>query len=318
MIVYPIREERKNKEAGTDDGAHLGGAAAQDNSVFLADPDCSNSHCMDDDNNNLNNRRNDDNNNLNNRRNDDNEDNSSRSDINSSEKDSSCSSSSDNNHDNDDNKQNDTFPLRIQYCPSNPCITRIVHGLHKQILDGIEGADVELNRYLTVCSFLSQNSSICKDAEDPPASSCTWEAQIILDCMCGREAHAIRLTKRAYQQQFRLGRRCSFLCLSAAAAAGPGGATIHTAHHKRLAAATATRPLHVPLQALIPPRHVALQHSLLPDLGASMRMVLQRRFFTEHSRKQWVKAASNIQVGLDLSMMYSNVGSQVSMFLTCP
>ena len=291
MIVYPIREERT--KTGTDDGAHHGGAAAQ-NSVFVGF-DCSNSssdgscnsHDMNNDNSNSNN-----NNNDNNSSNNNNNDNSSSNDMYNDD-----SSSSDMNYDggkDNSDSEKGAFPLRIQYCPVNPCITRIVHRLHRQILDGVEGADVELNRYLTVCSFLSQHSN-SEDAEDVSGSSpCTWEARIILDCVCGSEAHAIRLTKRAYQQQFRLGRRCRFLCLAATAAGGL--ATVHTAHHKRLAAATATRPLHIPLQALIPPRHVALQHSLLPDLGASMRMVLQRRLFTEHSRKQWVKAASNIQV----------------------
>lgn len=43
-------------------------------------------------------------------------------------------------------------------------------------------------------------------------------------------------------------------------------------------------------------RHAALQHNLLPDLGSSMRMVLQKRFFSESSRKHWIKAASNLQV----------------------
>ena len=176
------------------------------------------------------------------------------------------------------------FPLRINYCPSNPCITRIVHDLHKQILDGVEGAELELNRYLTLCSFLEQ-----QEAEGPQQQQQErdgWVAHIVLDCLCGSEAHAIRMTKSMYTQQFRLGRRSRFLRLR----------TSDAGSAPRVLVQRAPVPLHIPLQALIPPRHTALQHTLLPDLGASMRMVLQRRFFTDHSKKHWVKAAAHLQV----------------------
>ena len=49
------------------------------------------------------------------------------------------------------NSSGDEFPLRINYCPASPCITRIVHTLHKQALDGVEGTELELNRCVCVC-----------------------------------------------------------------------------------------------------------------------------------------------------------------------
>lgn len=182
-------------------------------------------------------------------------------------------------------------PPSINYCPSNPCITHIVHNLHRQILDGVEGAEVEMNRYLSVCSFLEQTESISQG--DTQQSGSCWTAHLVLDCMCGNPSHAVHMTKRMYRQQFRLGRRSRFLATPQQQKRGdlhPNAQWAKQQHKQQ------TVPLHIPLRALIPPKHAALQHNLLPDLGASLRMVLQKRFFTEHAKKHWVKAAANLQV----------------------
>ncbi len=144
------------------------------------------------------------------------------------------------------------FPLRINYCPSNPCVTQIVHDLHRQILEGVEGAEVELNRYLTLCSFLEKGAGYV-----PEEAGSSWQAHLILDCLCGKPEHAIHVKKTMYRQQFRIGRRSRFLSLSHAAAIHGTAATVAAAWERgRLAKQHV--PLHVPLQALIPPRCVLM------------------------------------------------------------
>jgi len=208
------------------------------------------------------------------------------------------------------------FPLRVNYCPANPCITMRVHDLHRQVLEGVEGAEIQLNRYLAVCALLNrdveeeekedgdgsmQNISDRDDTEDawnerenkrrckedgagaPEKSSLggAGTAHIIFDCMCGDPAHAVRMRKPCYMQQFKLWRRSSY---------------VQKRGIETIGSRQAYSPLHVPLASLIPPVHAAFQHGLLPDLGFHMRMVLQRRYFSEQTRKHWTRGACNYQI----------------------
>ena len=201
------------------------------------------------------------------------------------------------------------LPLLVNFCPLNPCITNIVNSIHQQILDGVQGAEAELNRYLTVCSFLEEASDCSgglegqehfqQDSSSDTLSPAT--AHIVLDCLCGNPAHEIRLRKHHYRQQFRIGCKSTFVQrtdsfqaqsrAAAAAAGGGGGGNSDSSRHT-----SSFVPLHIPLASIIPCREGALHHSLLPDLGNCFRTVLRKRFFSESAKKHWVKSATNFQI----------------------
>jgi hypothetical protein len=218
---------------------------------------------------------------------------------------------------------NASFPLRIRYCPQNPCITAMIHNIHRQILDGVEGAEEELARYLSLCAFLrstckddaeeEQHASSPGDEEDESLSSSTFSspsspdalapplppagpqkrifgvqkgdvvAHVVLTCTCGLKAHEIHIHKKGYVHQFKLGCRIRFL--ESTFHGGRGGSRMGNAFD----------PLRIPILALLPPRHAAFQEGLLPDLGSNMRCVIQRRMFSENAKKSWVKAAGTMQ-----------------------
>ena len=184
---------------------------------------------------------------------------------------------------------------KVNFCPCNPCISSAVQDLHRQVLSGVDYADVEMNRYLALCAFLESATATVTDTggTSPPQRHCpsAASAHIVLDCFCGDASHSIALRKDSYQQQFRIGCKSSFVERADQAAlakmrdrAGLAGVIkLHT-------------PLHIPLLSLLPRREEAFQHGLLPDLGHSLRSVLCKRYFSENAKKHWVKAATNIQV----------------------
>lgn len=226
--------------------------------------------------------------------------------------------------------------IRIQYCPVNPCVTQIVHQLHMDVLAGMEGAEIQLNRCLTVCAFLEASHHDAFHLSQPPQShSCQsddalngqnqsgggsqatddsqahstpenmpgrdckshgWEACIILDCMCGDPLHQVTIRKQAYVQQFRLGRKCRFL--------QPLDGTKHPQLGSRgsmpaggvVSNSSSFRPLHIPLASLFPAQASAMQECLLPDMGPAFRSMLQKRFFSEQFKKGWIRAASTVQI----------------------
>ena len=186
-----------------------------------------------------------------------------------------------------------SFPLKVDYCPANPCITRAVHALHRQVLDGVDGADVDLNRYLMVCSILSRSSWTsassegAREGERVGGAESGLCARLVLDCICGDPAHAVKLAKNGYRQQFRLWRRSSFVEADASRdRRHAGGGSRHTP----------CVPLHIPIMSLVSHYGAAPQYNLLPDLGHFMRTMLQRRYFSEQSKKHWVRAASQHQL----------------------
>ena len=178
------------------------------------------------------------------------------------------------------------LPLRVNYCPSNPCITRQIHAIHKDILDGVPGASINLNRYLPVCSMLLA-------LDDPPVPSvgeggaetpCTGDAHLVLDCTCGDPAHQVLMVKKRYMQQFKLGRASSFVQrrLPHRPVQQQGGASCSK--------------LHIPISSLIPPLQCAPQNGLLPDLGSCLQTILMRRFLTDQAKKVWAKGAAGSQM----------------------
>ena len=176
-------------------------------------------------------------------------------------------------------KQTVDLPLIVQYCPANPCITRIIHLVHMKILDGVQDADVELNRYLPICSMLIKAADSPESSSAAAAAQCTGHGSVTLDCMCGRVSHQIGLKKESYMQQFKLGRICTFV-------------------QKRVInkVANQRQPLHILIGCLIPPMEKAPQYNLLPDLGRCFHAMLTRKYMMDQHKKGWIKAASNIQM----------------------
>ena len=126
------------------------------------------------------------------------------------------------------------------------------------VLSHLAAFSLSFYRYLTVCSFLERNAaSNCSNSET--AGEDGWVAHIVLDCICGKEEHAIHMRKPGYVQQFRLGRRCRFLRL---------GVNSARCAPKALSQRSPV-PLHIPLGSLIPPRSVdpmLLRQTMTVDL----------------------------------------------------
>lgn len=167
-----------------------------------------------------------------------------------------------------------SFPLRVNYCAANPCLTREIHRLHRHVLDGMPGADVRLNGMLAVCAMLlpskTTTSAATNDECCPSSSSCT--AHLVLECICGDPRHDVALKKRGYVHQFHHWRRCDF------------------------ASSPSPRPLRIPISCLITPLGATPQYSLLPDLGRFVHRALLKRYFTDQSKRQWLRTATGHQI----------------------
>lgn len=154
------------------------------------------------------------------------------------------------------------------YCSSNPCINNRVHLLHMQVLQGIHGAELELHRYLLACAVLN-NSKSCSSHEKQRKACILWTCDI-----CGSGEHDVPMQKLPYKQQYRAWKP-------------PGFFFCHGQQHHH--------ELKLPVAAcLLTPLQCTMQYSLLPDLGMFFRGILQRRFYSEASRKQWIKNMSTV------------------------
>lgn len=95
-----------------------------------------------------------------------------------------------------------------------------------------------------------------------------------------------------YQQQFKHWRPPSF-CSSTAA-----GTNCSKQRRRGASFASSSAPLQLPVtRCLRTMPHNTLKYGLLPDLGMYVRGILQRRFYTEAIRKQWIKTASSHACG---------------------
>lgn len=161
-----------------------------------------------------------------------------------------------------------------QYCSRNPCINSIIHDLHMDVLKGVAGADLELHRYLLVCAVLRDSvpkGASSSYAETGGTSSHAEEGAFIkwVCDICHSEDHSIVMTKKSYKQQFRAWRPPKFFGC------------------RKQQQAT---PLTLPVSAcLVTPLECTIQYNMLPDLGMFFRGILQRRYYTDASKKQWVR-----------------------------
>jgi ferredoxin len=180
------------------------------------------------------------------------------------------------------------FPIQTRYCTVNPCVTKIVHILHRRVLDGNEDAEVDLNRMLTLCAFIQPGSdaSFCDAVQGDSGDVHSGSAFIDVCCPCQSESHTIRMVKQRYRQQFRVG--CSIRFLKQMKP--HGGATSAQNTHQSF------EPLRIPLTSLVPCAAGAYSAFSLPDIAQSLRMILQKRFFNESFKKEWTKAAASTQV----------------------
>lgn len=141
-----------------------------------------------------------------------------------------------------------------------------------------------MNRYLLLCAVLLGPPST-EEKQAPPHKHSHVHASIVWTCdICGSDEHSVGMTNPAYKQQFRLWKPPMF-CSSA----------------KRQASSSLRLPLVASLMTV--PRNT-VQYNLLPDLGMYIRGILQRSYFTEIVRKNWVKVAAaqtHVQRGLSLA-----------------
>ena len=156
------------------------------------------------------------------------------------------------------------------YCAQNPCINKVIHELHMQILQGNQKAEVELNRYLLACAVLDSKGNRTKTKKKLEACI-TWACDL-----CNSGKHDVSMLKQGYKQQFRAWKPPAFCCSST--------------------------PLKIPVSAsLVTPLHCTLQYSLLPDLGMFFRGILQRRYYTDVSKKHWIRTMGCMMQGCSTS-----------------
>jgi hypothetical protein len=169
-----------------------------------------------------------------------------------------------------------------------------IHRLHRELLDGIPGAAVRLNSLLAVCAMIlpAKESSFSSDATmaSSPSSSAS-SAHIVLECLCKRPEHDVRMIKRGYGHQFRHWRKCKFVHVMdpCATAADPKRARASRVNEGFV-------PLRIPIGSLIPRPNATPQYALMPDLGRFVRRVLLKRYFTDQSKRHWVRTASSHQI----------------------
>lgn len=178
-----------------------------------------------------------------------------------------------------------SVPPCRHYCAENACINSAVHKLHMQILEGSDNAHVEVNRYLVACAVLRGPAPTvsgvqdvnehprCKKSTKPKGSSnracLVWRCDLSVDgCEC--DDVLLSMTKQPYKQQYRCWKPPMFC--------------------------SPLTPLQLPIgSCLVTPLQCTVQYNLLPDLGMFFRGILQRRFFTDASRKHWVRNMACMQ-----------------------
>ena len=133
------------------------------------------------------------------------------------------------------------------YCPLNPCINRMVHSLHMQMLQGRPDAELQIHRFLLPCCILLDSQNKVKRKKKG--------AKLVWYCdFCSSDSHNVTMRKIGYRQQYRDWRSPSFLCSQRG------------------------RAIRLPIgKCLLTPPECTIQYSLLPDLGVFFRGILQRR-----------------------------------------
>jgi hypothetical protein len=161
------------------------------------------------------------------------------------------------------NRGADPLPCNHYYCKLNPCIDNKVHELHMQVLDGVQNAEHELNRYLLVCGMLEHCETYQKGAS---LSGAGRTAYIIWECdICHSGEHDVCMQKKTYVKQYRMWKPPNF-CSSRSA-------------------------LRLPIsECLVTPSEYTMHYDMLPDLGPFFRNMLQRFCYTESSRKLMLKS----------------------------
>lgn len=167
-------------------------------------------------------------------------------------------------------KEDGGAPSKKHYCEENACINSRVHTLHMQVLQGNEEAHVQLNRYLLACAVLKNSG---KQKRSRKKNGKALEAHIVWTCAedCKNGCKDIAMTKENYKQQFRAWKPPSFC--------------------------KAGNQLKLPiLECLVTPLECTVQYNLLPDLGRYFRGILQRQYYTEQAKKQWIKCMQPMQM----------------------
>lgn len=89
------------------------------------------------------------------------------------------------------------------YCASSCCLNRHLHNLHREALSGVEGANIEIDRYMLPCAILLgfQCAAVSEEMLRSSAGN-NRVAQLGITCICGDAAHTFFVQKPAYCVQF--------------------------------------------------------------------------------------------------------------------
>lgn len=226
------------------------------------------------------------------------------------------------------------FPLKIRYCPLNPCITAKIHEIHKLVLDGIDGAEEDLSRYISLCAFLractqgtlhgdddgeddDNNNKRSSSSSSIGSGSGTSSSSPSSGPAIGKSNFPPRAESTELTARIVLECTCGLrehdirICKSGYVQQFRSGSRARFLHHSPLpGGGCAQKPhnlrqhqrqhhdgaLRIPIVALLPTMHASFHEDFLPDLGLNMRCVLQQRLFSDSAKKCWVKAAGNMQV----------------------
>lgn len=162
-----------------------------------------------------------------------------------------------------------------EYCSFNPCLDRKVHSLHIEALQRTEGAESEIERYILPCVVMEEIISATETPAGPEEGTGTGKNgrqahghRIRVRCLCGNPLHDQVLWKNSLQIRDAAQRR------PVAPMADPEGIRVC-----------------MPLLAFMPNREDTFGYANLPDLGAFVVAVLQKRFFTPQLRKHCARVA---------------------------
>ena len=181
------------------------------------------------------------------------------------------------------------------------------------MLAGVEGAEMQMNRYLLLCAVLLDCSSSggdddeChKDTEEGHGKHSNIHAVIAWKCdlcmgqnpMCPEKNVML---KHAYKIQFRNWKLPGFCRLLSKPSNHP---------RKNEQARGRTQKqlfLELPLvQCLKTSLEDTPCYHALPDLGKYIRGILQRRYYTEPIRKHWIKACSTTSASISMPAVQKN------------
>ena len=173
-------------------------------------------------------------------------------------------------NDTDPTGSNDTGNVFFPYCA---CLNDRIHKLHMEVLNGVPGAEFEIDRHLLACAILGDmfEPSVVHRApntgnSEVPSHTTGW-ITLRITCLCEDPSHTMYATKKDFSPAYNEPPLPS------------------KAHRDPVGSRDPQRIVTLSVKDFISIPQNTVQYGLLPDIGRFLQAALQKRYWVQSCRK---------------------------------